>query len=205
MNISELKPRIYGYLGFKGAVASPQTDALIAECLTELDEQNEFRVTYKIFTERPAFLNKPPYESFLKGANAVVIEVASLGATADARIKYLSVANAAKAVVFDACASAFLEACADEWETRFGETRTYRFCPGYGGSEVYDLKYVFELLQPEKVGVTLSESYYMLPSKTVAGIIGIGISARKSCENCFMLPHCEYRKEGARCYDSEKN
>ena len=52
MNISELKPRIYGYLGFKGAVASPQTDALIAECLTELDEQNEFRVTYKIFTER---------------------------------------------------------------------------------------------------------------------------------------------------------
>ena len=81
MNISELKPRIYGYLGFKGAVASPQTDALIAECLTELDEQNEFRVTYKIFTERPAFLNKPPYESFLKGASAVVIEVASLGAT----------------------------------------------------------------------------------------------------------------------------
>ena len=63
---------------------------------------------------------------------------------------------------------------------------------------------IFRLLQPEKIGVTLGESYFMLPEKSMAGVVGIGKRSRKTCEGCCLTQHCVYRKEGATCYRSEK-
>lgn len=204
-SFSELKKSIYSYLGFRGVGESAQTDALIASCLAELDEVQQFNCLAKIYRTPPAFLQKQPYRSFLEGCTAVILSVTTLGAETDRRIKRLARTDVAKSIVFDACASALLEYLADRRESRLGENLTYRFCPGYGGSDVRDIAYIFELLHPEKIGVTLLDTGYMLPSKSMAGVIGAGKRSRKSCGNCFMLPHCQYRKEGARCYVSEDN
>ncbi|MDE6001192.1 MAG: hypothetical protein K2G96_02585, partial [Clostridia bacterium] len=70
--------------------------------------------------------------------------------------------------------------------------------------DISDIKYIFEILKPEKIGVTLSETNYMLPSKSMAGVIAVGGKAQKTCKNCIVAKHCVYKKGGAKCYDSEK-
>lgn len=203
MNFSELKPQICSYLGFRGVSSTCETDALIGECLGELDRLHRFRYRYERFGSLPAELCKAPYLSFFQGCTGVILSVMTLGAEVDRRIRYLSRTDMTRSVVFDACASALLERLSDDYEKTLGDNLTYRFCPGYGGSDVKDVRVIFERLKPEKIGVSLTEGNYMVPSKSMAGIIGVGANRKKSCGGCFLLPHCEYRKAGVRCYDSD--
>ena len=109
-----------------------------------------------------------------------------------------------KALVLDATANAYLEAKADEYEKTIANNLSYRFCPGYQGSDVTDLKYIFEVLKPEKIGITLLDSGMMVPQKSMCGIIAIGKNEKKRCGDCIMLDNCAFRKVGKRCYDLEK-
>lgn len=204
MNYSEIKPSIYTYLGFKGVKPEERADRLISECLEELEKIQQFRYQYKLFEAMPEFLQRQPYTEFLKGCTAVILCITTLGAEVDKRIKYYGRTDVERSVIADACASALLEYYADNYERGLGENLTYRFCPGYGGSDIGDVKYIFGLLHPEKIGVSLLESNLMLPQKTMAGIIGVGKSAKKSCENCMLIEQCQFRREGARCFGSEK-
>lgn len=200
VNFSELKPAVYSYLGFHGVGESEQTDAMISSCLEELENIAQFNYIYKTFDAVPEFLSVPPYAEFLSGCRGVMLSVMTLGAGADMRINRLARSDMARSVVLDSCASAYLEARSDEFEASLGEVLTPRFCPGYGGSSVGDIRYIFDLLHPERIGVTLNESCFMLPSKSMAGVIGIGKTAEKSCGGCILLEHCKYRKDGLRCY-----
>ena len=204
MNFSDIRPQIYSYLGFHGTADSNDTDTLISSCLSELERAAQFNYLYKAYEEIPEFLQKPPYIEFLRGCTGVILSVMTLGAEVDKRINRLLRTDMSRAVGFDACASAYLETLSDEYEKNIGNSLTYRFCPGYGGSSVEDLRYIFDLLHPEKIGVTIGESLFMLPSKSMAGVIGIGKTVKKTCEGCFVLPHCRYREEGMRCYSSER-
>lgn len=201
MNFSEIKSQIYSYLGFHGVGQDTKTDALIEECLVELESLVRFKYLYEYFSALPEFLQKQPYLTFFGGCSQVILSVMTLGAEADKRIKYLSRTDMTKSVVADACASALLEKLSDEYEKTLGENLTYRFCPGYGGSDVSDIKYIFDALKPERIGVTLGKNMYMLPSKSMAGIIGVGKRVKKTCGQCVVKAHCAYRKEGRRCYD----
>lgn len=200
MNYSDLQPLIYTYLGYKGVKPDKGIDRLISACLEELESTQAFKYQYKILGDIPAFLKKEPYMSFLKGCSAVILCVCTLGAEVDRKIKYLERADMQKSLIFDACASAYLERCADDFEADLGENLTYRFCPGYGGSDISDIRYIFDLLNPAKIGVTLLNSNLMLPQKTMAGIIGVGKAAKKTCAECINFSACAYRKEGTTCY-----
>ena len=204
MNSSKLTERIYAYLGFHSVEKSGETDAAISTCLDELKEIAHFRYKYKFFNTPPEFLKKEPYTTYLRGSSGVIVSVMTLGGEVDARIKFLGRTHAAKALVFDACASAYLEHLSDEYEKTLGENLSYRFCPGYGGSSVEDLKYIFKILSPEKIGVTLSDANYMLPSKSMAGVIAVGGALQKTCGSCIVADNCKYLKGGVKCYGSEK-
>ncbi len=210
MNFSEtvdtaaLRPQIYNYLGFHGVGQSEQTDVLIDECIRELEKTARFRYLYKSFDSPPEFLNKEPYTEFLRGASGVIISAMTLGVEVDRRSKLLFRTDMPRAVVFDACASAYLEHLSDEYEKTIGDDLSFRFCPGYGGSSVKDLKYIFDILRPEKIGMALNSSDFMLPSKSMAGIIAVGKKTVKSCKNCIMYGSCSYIKEGSTCYGSVK-
>ena len=204
MNYSDLKTQAYSYLGFRGMGDTANIDALMSDCIAEIERTAQFNYLYGAFGEPPAFLKREPYAAFLRGTTGVILSVMTLGAGVDKLINRASRADMVRACVLDACASAYLEMKSDEHERTLGDNLTYRFCPGYGGSTVEDLREIFALLHPEKIGVTLTESNFMLPGKSMAGVIGIGKDAKKSCEACFMLPHCKFREVGRRCFHSEK-
>ena len=204
MNCSELKSAIYSYLGFKGVQPSDRVDGLISTCLEELETLSQFNYEYRLFEDIPKFLDKLPYKNFLSGCTQVILCITTLGAEVDKRIKYLGKVDLEKCVVFDACASAYLEYRADSFERGLGENLTYRFCPGYGGSDIGDLKFIFGLLKPQRIGVSLNENNIMMPQKSMAGIIGVGKKNLKSCGNCVIAENCRFLKEGSRCYRSEK-
>ena len=204
LSFSDIKPQIYNYLGFKGVQPSPETDELIRSCFAEVEQTVQFNYLYKAYTAPPEFLQKQPYADFLSGTTGVILAAVTIGAEIDRKIHRLTRTDMTRGVVFDACSSAYLEARADQYEKTIADNLTYRFCPGYGGSSTDDLKHIFRLLRPEKIGMTLNESNFMLPSKSMAGIIGIGKSVKKTCEDCIMRPACRYREEGKRCYSLEK-
>ena len=204
MNSSDLKAQIYSYLGFRGVGESKETDDMIVSCLSELEMIAQFNYLYRHFEEIPAFLSHPGYRELLEGTTGVILSVMTLGAEVDKRITRLFRADMGRAVVLDACASAYLEAKSDEFEKGIGENLTYRFCPGYSGTSTADLREIFALLRPERIGVTLNESNFMLPSKSMAGVIGVGKKSNKTCDGCVLLPHCKYREAGTRCYSSAK-
>ena len=207
MNSSEIEfltPWAYNYLGFHGVSASPETDLLIAESFKELESLSRFRYIFMTFSSPPEFLNKEPYSDYLKDSEGVIISAMTLGIEVDRKINRLFRTDMPKAVVLDACASAYLEFLSDMKEKTLGDNLATRFCPGYGGSDVSDLREIFKILHPEKIGITLTPTDFMLPLKSMAGMIAIGKSVKKSCKGCFMAKTCNYLKEGKRCYNSEK-
>jgi len=51
---------------------------------------------------------------------------------------------------------------------------TMRFSPGYCGWHISGQKKLFEILNPEKIGVELNNSYLMTPLKSISGVIVLG-------------------------------
>lgn len=200
MNYSEIIPGVYNYLGFRGVEPSREVETQIKSCLDELEAQAQFNYIYKSFSELPEFLNKEPYAGFLSGCKGVMLSAMTLGSGTDLKIKRLFRTDVAKAAIYDCSASAYLEYMSDEFEKTLGDDLTYRFCPGYGGSSIEDLREIFKLIDPGKIGITLNESCFMLPAKSMAGVIGIGKKAEKSCKGCIMLGSCRFLGEGRKCY-----
>lgn len=204
MNCSDIIDAVYGYLSVRKIEKNKEIDALINDCFYELEKLNSFKYIYVKQLAKLCFLDKEPYLSFILGADAYFLVAATLGVEVDRLIKRYAVTDMMRAIVLDATANAYLEFKADEYEKTLGENLSYRFCPGYQGSSVTDLKYIFPVLKPEKIGITLLESGMMIPQKSMCGIIAIGKNEKKRCGDCIMLDDCSFRKGGKRCYDLEK-
>ncbi len=111
--------------------------------------------------------------------------------------------------VFDQVATAAVEAVMDELEAEIitglqrgpsGAARalTARYSPGYCDWPLTEQRLMFALLRPEKIGLTLSESYLMQPQKSVTAVMGIGDAAMVAkygiaCRRCDR-PRCPFRR-----------
>lgn len=204
MNSSELRKAACSYLGFYGE-PTEEMIALVDSGMEEARALAHFRAVGKVFSEPLAFLEKEPYASFLAGCSSYALVAMTLGSEVERRIRALFLSDPVRGVALDACASALVEAEGDAWEAQFGAARTYRFCPGYGGSDVRDVKEIFAALRPEKIGMELLESGLMAPQKSMAGIVGIGKTKLRSCGACMLREKCIFLKEGTRCFRSENN
>ncbi len=204
MNSSELRRTALSYLGCRKDV-TPQMTALLEEGLSEAQRLSRFRAVAKTFEKPLSFLRQEPYAAFLAGCTGYALVAMTLGAEGERRVRALMTLDPARAVVLDACLSAYIEYEGDRWESCLGENRTYRFCPGYGGSDVSDNRYLFAALEPSRIGMQLLPSGMMAPQKSMVGIVGLGKKAVKSCADCMAAAGCIYRKEGRRCYDSGKS
>jgi hypothetical protein len=91
----------------------------------------------------------------------------------------------ALACVLDATASAAADKAAELAERHFGDslhTRGWtapggaalRYSPGYCGWDITGQKKLFEYLQPEQIGLTLTDSCLMQPLKSVSGVVIAG-------------------------------
>ena len=112
----------------------------------------------------------------LSGAKEAFVLACTLGVEVDRVIGKLSKTSRAEAFIYDAVASAVVEAVLDaiEKEITDGYRTTPRFSPGYGD---FSLSCQGELLDflgaPHHLGVTLNDSGLMSPMKTVTAVIGI--------------------------------
>ncbi len=200
MNFSALKAEVLRYLSPKDIPCDDRLDKMIDSDLCELSEMNGFRAVSAEYGERLGFLQKEPYSSFLDGSDGYFLIACTLGAEAERRIKRLSVTDMEHMVVYDACANAYLEYLAEEYKKSLAPVMSYTFCPGYGGSSAEDLKYILSELRAERIGLSLTDSFMMLPQKSIAGIIAKGVTPKMRCGDCAKKNNCAYRKDGKRCF-----
>lgn len=141
----------------------------------------------------------------LKGCGQVVLFGATLGAGADRLIRRVSLTDMARAVVLQACAAAELEEYCDEQQkkisTELEKSGLYlrpRFSPGYGDFPIEFQEPIMRMLDcAKKIGLTMTDSYMMSPTKSVTAIIGISTEKERcpisGCEACGKKD-CAYRR-----------
>lgn len=142
----------------------------------------------------------------LASAEKVVLFVATVGVGIDRLItKYTKVAPI-KALFFQALGAERIEQTCDVFCANIaqnyaeqGFTLGRRFSPGYGDFSLLAQRNIFKILSPEqKVGVTLTDSLMMSPTKSVSAVIPImkncHPSQEKSCKNC-MMQSCAYKRD----------
>ncbi len=142
----------------------------------------------------------------LEGCSLAVVFAATTGAAVDRVINRLKTKDISEAVAADAAATAFAEGLCELFCEHIksglpkGKGLTMRFSPGYGDLPLTLQKDIFTLLNcPKNIGLTLTESLMMAPSKSVTAVMGIKNeptpeNCKDKCENCS-LTNCIYRKE----------
>lgn len=132
--------------------------------------------------------NEPetPVGDIFHQADHLALFVVTLGQRTGEEIGRLFQSNDfALACMLDATASEAADQAADVVERRFRETLRHRgwdntkggvlrYSPGYCGWHVSGQGRLFEFLQPERIGVTLRDSFLMEPLKSVSGVIIAG-------------------------------
>ena len=114
-------------------------------------------------------------------------------------------------VVMDSCGIQAVEQIADLAEKEMerevlaeGCHLTWRFSPGYGDLPLETQRELIRVLDTHrKIGVSLTGSCLMMPSKSVTAILGISDTRRderkNKCDFCNNRERCAFRKRGTRC------
>ena len=145
----------------------------------------------------------------LEECSQAVLLACTLGAGFEALLRAEQARNMARAAMLDACGSVWAEAGCDQAEgkisARFPELyRTDRFSPGYGDLPLTIQKDVCALLDaPRRLGVQVTDSFLLNPSKTVTAVIGLSERPQpariRGCGFCNLRENCQYRKGGKNC------
>lgn len=138
----------------------------------------------------------------LRGCGRAVFFAATLGAGADMAIRRFSKTDMPLAVIADAVATAMIEEYCDEICLSFKEQGYHlrpRFSPGYGDFDIKHQKDFMNILMfHKKIGLTVTDSLMLAPSKSVTAIMGIGDKEDncilEGCEVCTKTD-CPYRRD----------
>ncbi len=174
---------ILRYLGVKEA--DGEIKALIDACIREASAVISCRAVYREYeiTKEAETLDlgfakvcSRDLEKNLCGCTKIILLAATLGSESDRLLNKYSRISPARAVVLDAVLTERIEAFCDELETELTEGRASRprFSAGYGDLALELQREIFSCIDCErKIGLTLSKSLLMSPSKSVTAIIGI--------------------------------
>ncbi|MCI2049897.1 MAG: Vitamin B12 dependent methionine synthase activation subunit [Lachnospiraceae bacterium] len=145
----------------------------------------------------------------LRGCSKILLFGATAGPGADRLIRRAEVTSMARAAVLQAAGAAAVEAICDALNRKVdGELRKEglfcrpRFSPGYGDFPLSYQKDISRMLDlPKNIGVTLTDSLMMLPSKSVTAVIGISDRSAgcppQGCEVCDKHNECAYSRTRA--------
>ena len=210
------------YLGYYGVTPDESMMREIDQCINELEKV----ITPRFVYDRFGLLQKEEGDgsvlSFggietgsrdlarnLKGCTGVYIMAVTLGPGPDRLVRRASVGRMSRALIYQAAAAAMTEAWCDEINERIrseaardGLYTRPRFSPGYGDLPLSVQKQISGLLNmPKEIGVSLTESLLMTPSKSVTALIGVSPEPASpgrdspeagKCGSCAARESCPY-------------
>lgn len=222
MNID--KNEVLRYLGHKNQEIDKSLNKLIDICILETKEIAKPLYTYKIFDievtpdesikilgTKLVLKGKDVY-NHLKNAKKCAIMAATLGVNMDSKIRVVGKTDMTKSIILDSCGTEAIEKLCDEVEAEIvelakaeGFKTNFRYSPGYGDLALDIQPDIINILNANKaIGLTNTESFILLPRKSVTAIIGFldensEIIEKRSCEICSAYKTCIYRREGVSC------
>jgi hypothetical protein len=134
----------------------------------------------------------------LRGSEAVVCFVATIGAKIEEEIRHLTVENhLSDAFIVDTIGSVAVEQLVEAFHGLVGEDRrkidggvTLRFSPGYCDWSIDEQRKLFDLIDAELIGVEINHSCLMEPRKSVSGIFGLSATTNEASAQYNPCMHC---------------
>jgi hypothetical protein len=143
----------------------------------------------------------------LKNSDYLLLAVVTIGSGIEKHVKEKFQKNDyIRAIALDAAGTVAVKTVG-QWLNHFIEEKhswkdlkfSRYFEPGSGDWGIQEQKNIFDILEPEKIGVRLNSSFMMYPAKSLSWIRGIGHNLLNSyrdelsCQYC-MLRDCPFRK-----------
>lgn len=148
----------------------------------------------------------------LRGAVGAALLVVTTGMGVERELRRLALTSPLDQAVFDAAGTELAERTADACEASIvaaarerGLYTNFRFSPGYGDLPLKTQPELLRTLDAQRqLGVTLTESLLMIPTKSVSAVIGLFPEPRdekrqKSCSGCRCFDFCNIRLAGTTC------
>ena len=205
---------ILRYLGHRGQEIPENVEESIKECERELEQMASPRAMWK---EYPLSIHdhvldmgflqtkSKSLERNLRDCERVILFAATLGSRVDVLLHRYNMIQMSKAVVMQAASVAMLETFCDEknqelkssYEAKGWYLRP-RFSPGYGDFPLECQREIAPALEMGKrIGINLTDTLLMMPSKSVTAVIGASRLPRnctvQGCEVCAKRD-CAYRR-----------
>lgn len=203
--------QIVRYAGITNGAVPDSVNDLILKCLPDIEKCAKYKACYlevpvSISDYNVSFdcfsVKSRNLSSILRGCKKAILVAATAGIEVDMFIKKASVTSKAEALILNSIAIAGIEKYMGVLNEHFkdlynGYELRPRFSPGYGDVPIALQKDLLNTLDTKrKIGVALTDSMLMTPSKSVSAIIGIGkdgcIHLDKDCDLCNKKD-CEYR------------
>lgn len=159
------------------------TDEAIAAIETEVHPKTLYRIYDCTVSSDALTIENTEFKSLrlaqnLKGCTRVAVIAATLGTECDRLIKTALATDTAKAIALQAAAAAKIEEVCDGVEQAIKEqynvSLRQRYSPGYFDLDITEQKKFFSLLEiTKRIGLTLTDTCEMTPTKSVTAFIGI--------------------------------
>lgn len=210
------RKEVLRYLGYHCHKAEETVMILIDDCIEELQKCVSIKSIYNIF---PLNLSGTSIQigshykiesrnlsKNLLECNEIILFAATLGPQPDLLMKKYTKIDMTRAVIIQATAAAMIEQYCDtiqkKIEKELLEKKLFlrpRFSPGYGDFNINHQRDMISLLDcPRKIGLTVTDSMMLTPSKSVTAVMGISVKNKqchiKGCEVCTKLD-CEFRRD----------
>lgn len=199
------KSEVMRYLGYrkKKMTMNKETDALIDQCIEDIKKVCAPHTVYKRFsiTRHDGLIDiagmlikSRDLSRNLKGCDEVFLFAATAGLGIDRLIRKTVLTSMSKAAIYQAAGAEAVECICDnlndqlrELVKKEGLNLKPRFSPGYGDTSLLLQKDFERLLQMSEIGIHLTDTLLMVPSKSVTAFVGISKAKTKvqaSCQTC---------------------
>lgn len=211
-------------LGYKNNHADEQTMQEVGEMMQVVEDTLVPRWDFQSFkvqewsnnrvalADLPFSLEGEAIAEHLKSAWRVYLMAVTLGVESERLLLRTQAVSMADSMIIDSCMSVYVEEAADRCEEEIrnliskDEELTFRFSPGYGDFPLGVHKEMIRSLRWDRsLGITVTDSMMMVPSKSIIAVIGVENMKEKqtktmkpcgneSCEACALQDSCNWKK-----------
>ena len=214
------------YMGYRGQGLDAELGLRIDEAMAHCLEVSRPRAAVAVFevagrmdgvvpevslTGTSLTLRGSSIARHLDGAAAVGVMAVTLGMGNERELHRLSLVDPVGHVLLDAASTTLVERAADAAEALLvsaaaarGLHCNFRFSPGYGDLPMDTQPTLLATLGASRLGITLSPTYLMTPTKSVTALVGMfdtpQTGAHASCADCLCADFCTIRGTGTTCH-----